>query len=72
MIGKVQTRNDLAAGIIQVHTSRPGPNFRRNEMAVKKYFPTIDQAIRIAVTIAIVFFVLNNVAPESIKKFFRV
>ena len=41
-------------------------------MAVKKYLPTIDQAIRIAVTIAIVFFVLNNVAPESIKRFFRV
>jgi len=41
-------------------------------MGKKSYIPNMDQAIRIAVTIAIVFFILNSVAPESIKKFFRV
>lgn len=66
------SRNDLAASI-------PGPVLAaqvrilgETKMAVKKYIPSIDQAIRIAVTIAIVFFVLNNVAPESIKRYFRV
>jgi len=41
-------------------------------MASKSYFPKMDQAIRIAVTLAILFFVLKNVAPESIKQYFRV
>ena len=41
-------------------------------MAVKGYIPTLNQAIKIAVTMAVIFFVLNNVAPESVRRFFRV
>lgn len=41
-------------------------------MAVSSYIPSINTAIKIAVTMAIVFFVLQSVAPESIKRFFRV
>jgi len=41
-------------------------------MAVQKYIPSVNTAIKIAVTMAVVFFVLNSVAPESVKRFFRV
>jgi len=41
-------------------------------MAVKSYIPSVNTAIKIAITMGIVFFVLQNVAPESIKRFFRV
>jgi len=41
-------------------------------MAVKSYIPSLNTAVKVAVTMAIVFFVLQNVAPESVKRFFRV
>jgi len=42
------------------------------DMADKGYIPNLKTGIKIAITMAIIFFVLQNVAPESIKKFFRV
>lgn len=41
-------------------------------MAAKSYIPSMNSAIKIAITMAVIFFVLKNVAPESIKQFFRV
>lgn len=41
-------------------------------MAVKSYIPNLNTAIKIAITMGIIFFVLNSVAPESIKRYFRV
>ena len=41
-------------------------------MAAKSYIPNLNQAIKIAITMALIFFVLKNVAPESIKTYFRV
>ena len=39
---------------------------------VGSYIPSLNTGIKIAITMAIIFFVLNNVAPESVKRFFRV
>lgn len=41
-------------------------------MAAKSYIPSVNTLIKVAITMGIIFFLLGAVAPESIKKFFRV